>query len=240
MKAAKQFFTLSVVLLAGLATQAQGSFENLDFEQANPVNAGNREYLDAVTFSSALPGWSASIGGEPVTDVLLNGDTEGGASIDLFGPGWNSVNPGIIDGNYTVFLQAGGSWLLSVGGNVSLWQTGTIPANARTLEYKAWNFSAGAPLSVSVDGNSLSAVVLSSGQSPSGQAYSVYGVDIAPYAGQTGEVEFTEVFTNVPSWTELDDITFSTTTVAPEPNTLALAVMGGLALAARRWHKRGA
>jgi hypothetical protein len=40
------------------------------------------------------------------------------------------------------------------------------------------------------------------------------------------------------SATELDDITFSTTTVMPEPNTLALAVMGGLALIARRWCKR--
>lgn len=34
---------------------------------------------------------------------------------------------------------------------------------------------------------------------------------------------------------ELDDITFSTTTVTPEPNTLALAVTGALALAVGRW-----
>jgi hypothetical protein len=38
---------------------------------------------------------------------------------------------------------------------------------------------------------------------------------------------------------ELDDITFSTTAVVPEPSVLALMVMGGLAFGARRWRAKG-
>jgi len=231
---------ISYVLVLVWSASAQSGFQNLYFERANPINAGSREYTDAVTFASALPGWGASIGGEPVTDVLLNGYTGGGASIDLFGPGWNSVEPGIIDGNYTVYLQSGGSWPLSVGGNVSLYQTGMIPAGDHSLQFKAWNTpSIDSAFAVSFAGNNLSPVVLSSGQTASGQTYNVYGADISPYAGETGELEFTSIVTGAPSCTEFDDITFSTTTVTPEPNTLALAVMGGLALAARRWRGKG-
>jgi hypothetical protein len=36
------------------------------------------------------------------------------------------------------------------------------------------------------------------------------------------------------NWDELDDIAFSTSAI-PEPGTLSLIVMRGLALAARRW-----
>ena len=96
-----------------------------------------------------------------------------------------------------------------------------------------------AVFSVTFDGNSLSPGVLSSGESAFGQYYLVYGANIASYAGQTGPLEFTSIFTDQGvSATEFDDITFSTAAVTPEPNTLALAVMGGLALAARRWRAK--
>jgi len=158
--------------------------------------------------------------------------------IEIFGPGWTNVQPGIIDGNETVMLQAGGSSPLSAGGDASISQYGQIPATALSLQFKAWSMLPNATLAVSFQGNSLSPVLLSSGQSPSGQPYDVYGVDISAYARHTGELEFTDVFDDQGlNGIELDDITFSTAAVTPEPNTLALAVMGGLALAARRWRK---
>ncbi len=87
---------------------------------------------------------------------------------------------------------------------------------------------------MSFDGNTLSPVVLSSGQTAAGQPYTVYGVNIALYAGQTGQLEFTAGFNNSgPSWTELDDIMFSPTTV-PEPSPLALTGIGGLLFALYR------
>ena len=106
MKTTRLFATCSATLLAVLSAQAQGTFQNLGFEQADPVViVGSPYYPTAVTFGSALPGWSSSIGGVPVTQAFLNNYSLGAASISIFGPGWNSVNPGIIDGNYTVFLQ---------------------------------------------------------------------------------------------------------------------------------------
>jgi hypothetical protein len=41
-----------------------------------------------------------------------------------------------------------------------------------------------------------------------------------------------------PIWIELDDITFSTTAVAPEPNIVALTAIGGLLFGARKWFAR--
>ncbi len=234
MKTTRPFATSwSATFLAVLSAQAQGTFQNLNFESANlsPIVSG--QYGGEVAISSALPGWSATIGGVAVTQVLQNNYTLGEASISIFGPSWNDVDPGIIDGNYTVFLQA-----FNPGqGNVSLWQTGTIPANAASLQFSAWNYtSVNEAFSVSFAGNSLSPVSLGSGQSASGQAYTVYGVSIAPYAGQTGQLEFTAFGGQGPDWIELDDIAFSPNGV-PEPSTLALVVIGGLALAARRWRK---
>jgi hypothetical protein len=217
---------------------AQGSFQNLDFENANPV-VPNPLYPDEVTPASALPGWSGSINSLAVTQVLLNDYTLGDASIDIFGPGWNFPNPGIIAGNYTVMLQAGANPQGGGAGvNASISQNGTIPAGAISLEFKAWSMIPDASFSVSFAGNSLSPVGLSFGTSPSGQGYEVYGADISSYAGQSGELEFTDVFDDQGlNGIELDDISFSTAAVTPEPNTLALAVLGGLALAARRWRK---
>jgi hypothetical protein len=229
----------SGVLLTSLSAQAQGSFQNLAFENANPVSIVGGEYPDEVTPGSALPGWSASIGGIPVTAIIQNDYALGGASIDIFGPGWTTPYPGIIDGNYTVMLQAGGPSPLSGGGNASLSQNGTIPANAMSLEFEAWSMIANATLSVSFAGNSLSPVGLSSGVSPSGQSYTLYGADISAFAGQSGQLQFTDVYSGQGlNGIELDDITFSPNSI-PEPGTLALIVTGGLTLALHRWRGSG-
>jgi hypothetical protein len=224
----------SAALFVALSLHAQANFQDLNFESANLSNPSG-PLLNEVPIANALPGWSASIGGVALTQVWANSDSGGEATIDVLGRNWNSINPGILDGNYSVYLQAfdGGQ------GNVSIWQNGTIPANSLSLQFKAWDFDANGAFSVSFAGNSLSPVVIGSGQSPSGQSYEVYGANIAAYAGQTGTLEFNALVTGLgESATEFDDITFSNVAVMPEPNTLALIVMGGLALAARRWRRK--
>ena len=227
---------LQVAIFAGglcYSLHAQGTFQNLDFESANlsPIPAG--QYGGEVPLSSALPGWNASIGGVALTQVLQNSYDLGQASIDILGPNWSYVNPGIIGGTDTVYLQSGGSPGNSTDTvNVSLWQYGSIPGNAQSLEFSTYNALGSSPLSVSFDGNSLSSFLLSSGQTPSGQVYDIYGANIALYAGQIGQLKFTAQF---PNWTELDDITFSPTAV-PEPIAMGLSGLGGLMLA---FYRRG-
>jgi hypothetical protein len=247
MKNGQLFGVCSVALVAAFPAQGQTAFQDLDFESATlspaPVDSSTPTY---VSISSALPGWSASIGNATVTQVVQNNSTFGQASVDIFGPNYPSIGTGLgmgagtIDGNYTVYLQSGANPQGgSVGVNTSIWQTGTIPANSKSLLFDAWSFNQTATFSVSFGGNSLSPVVISSVPTQPGIApVNVYGVNIAPYAGQTGVLEFTSVFNNQgASWTEFDDITFSPTAM-PEPGTLALVIMGGLALAARRWRTK--
>ena len=208
---------------------AQGPFQNLNFESAtlSPIPPG--QYGGEVPISEALPGWTGSINGTPVTQVLQNNITLGEASIDILGPSWNSVNPGIIDGNYTVFLQA----FAASQGEVSLSQDGTVPVTASSIQFSIWSQSSPANFLVSFAGNSLSPIVLSSGTSPSGQQYNNYGANILPYAGQTGQLEFSAFANGQLGWIELDDISFSTQGV-PEPDAFILTGLGGTLFALYR------
>jgi hypothetical protein len=234
MKTTELFVHLSAWLLIFPSAQAQVGFQNLNFESATLAPIPSGQYGGEVPISSALPGWNASIGGVSLTQVLQNNYTLGEAMIDVLGPSWSFTEPGIINGNYSVYLQA----FYVTEGNVSLWQNGTIPANAESLQFKASIQPLAGSFSVSFAGNSLSPVVLSVGQSPSGQPYDVYGANISAYAGQTGQLEFTALDNNSAEQIELDDITFSTNYITPEPSTWALLVMGGLTFGVRSWRKR--
>ncbi len=153
----------------------------------------------------------------------------GTATVDIVSP--QSLYGGVIDGQYSAILQSGaynGPYT-----SVSIEQKGTIPANAESLEFKA--FDPSQLLSVSFAGNSLMPVVLGSGKIGWGIAYTLYGIDIAPFEGECGLLEFTA---NPNGNLELDDIAFSTTAI-PEPSTLALLFIGGIAVAVRRWRQAG-
>jgi hypothetical protein len=220
------------LITCALRVVAQGSFQNFNFESANPVLTGVPG--GQVTFASAFPGWAGYLGNSVTSVGLFNDITLGSASIDLIGPGVSSsLGYGVMDGQYSTVLQAGG---VSPGGSsvaTSIGQSGTIPANDVSLELKAWVPGDGA-LSVSFNGYSLPLVALSFGVAPSGQSYTLYGANIEPYAGENGPLQFTANWGSV----ELDDISFSTTSIAPEPSIVALTVIGGLLCAARKWFAR--
>jgi hypothetical protein len=218
-----------IIFAQSLTGFAQGTFQNLNFEQANPISAGYPYQPWDVNAASALPSWTVSYGSVEQTVVAFNVISAGAAQVDLFGPDNGVGDPGVIDGNYSVAVQAGfGPGLLPE--STSLSQNGTIPANAETLEFDAQNFEGGTPLSVSFAGDNLTLFVVSSAVAPSGQPYNVYGANIAPYAGQTGQLEFTATFFNA---VELDDISFSTQAI-PEPSPVVLTGVGGLLVALYR------
>jgi hypothetical protein len=227
-----------ITTLAASAIHAQQPFTNLNFESANlfPIPPGSYNVLVPVT--SALPGWTAYIGSVQQAQVLQNDYTLGQASVDIFGPnypaaGWspNVYNPGTIDGSYSVLLQAGGDPIVNGQlDSVSLTQYGTVPLAVQSLEFKAWTLSS-TEFSVSFDGNNLSPVVLGNGAN-----YTLYGVDISSYGGQSGILDFTALFSGTgASWLGLDDITFS---AAPEPSIVALTAIGGLLFRVRKWFAR--
>jgi len=233
----------AVSLMAGTAgsAMAQVTFQNLNFEAANLPVIPAGQYGGEVAVFSALPGWTAYLGNTEQSEVLHNYAYNSTATVDILGPNWQETSGytfGIIDGQYSVFIQSGNDPNnVTTFDNASIAQTGSVPANAESLQFKAWQLYVGT-FSITFNGNSLSPVVLSSGQGPSGQPYTLYGADISPYAGQTGQLEFTQLYNTADPSLLLDDITFSPTAV-PEPSTLALVVIGGVTFGMHEWRKRG-
>jgi len=216
---------LALTLLSPVASRSQ-QFQNLDFESANLPSVPNFGG-GPVPVSEGLPGWTAYLGTVQQTDVLHNVTYNTLASVDILGPTWTKApeEPGIIGGNYSVYLQAG---YQGVDVTASIEQTGTVPVGSESIQFKAWEMFGGS-FSVSFNGNNLPLTVLGTGQSPSGQPYNLYGVNIAPYAGETGLLDFTESINGGLSLL-LDDINFSTSSV-PEPSPALLVALGGLIFA---------
>jgi hypothetical protein len=225
------------ILLAGIVSvHAQGTFKNLNFEAATVSPAASGGYPNPVPVASALPEWTAYLGTSKQTQVQYNTGTLGLASISLLGPTWNTIDPGIIGGSYSVILQSGvDSATQSIIQNASIEQNGTVPMTAESLEFKAWNPYGS--LSVSFAGDTLQLVSLSSDQTSSGQQYTLYGANISQFAGQMGELQFTSIFSQAFPYAEIDDITFSTTAV-PEPSPVVLTGIGGGLFALYRWRKK--
>jgi hypothetical protein len=124
----KQIIAFSLILLVALSTQAQGTFQNLNFEQANPVIDTGNPYYPFVTAASALPGWTVYLGDVQQTDVLQNVSTTGAAAVEIFGPTnrATATQPGSLDGQYSAFLEAGFG-LPTVLLSASIAQSGMVP-----------------------------------------------------------------------------------------------------------------
>lgn len=220
------------ILLASFTAVVQYSnsqgFINLNFESANVSGYSPGE---GVPTEDALPDWSAYFGPSsdptysgPISEVAYDGISTGGAGVSLVDS--NAPAPySSIQGNYSALLEGsipGAETAASIG------QTGTIPSTAQSLTF--WGSLSGS-LEVSFDGQMLSLVDISNAVN-----YTVYGVNISPFAGQTGQLLFTAP---VDTATVLDNIKFSTSPV-PEPSKLALCALGGLSLALRLRKKSSA
>lgn len=228
-----QYFVLAVCFNAIMvsAAEAQGTFQNLDFESATVATSPPAQFPNLVSIADSLPGWTGYLGTVQQTETEYNVMTLGAANVAVLGPSWTSTQPGVIDGSYSVLLEAG-AVPNAFTGNAWIEQVGTIPANANSMEFKAWENGNLSDLGVSFAGNSLSPVLLSSGLT-----YNLYGVNIGPYAGQTGALEFSAIFNNLgATWVNLDDISFSPNpiTVTPEPDALTLMGIGGALFAVCR------
>jgi hypothetical protein len=226
MKRTKLIVALSVALLAAFLIQAQ-SFQNLNFEQADPIVVPGTLY---VTESSALPDWTVTIGVVEKTQITENGPSLGSPWVSLVGPGDEYNTP--IDGNYSVYLQG------SFPASAAISQTGLIPADTQSLTFEAepiWQTQPAGSLELQIGSQVVPFAALATGPN-----YTLYGANIAAWAGDTEQLTFTAMqdSNDLNNW-ELDDISFSTNVVAsPEPNMVALSAIGGLLFGARKWFAR--
>ncbi len=200
-------------MLAAVSVHAQGTFQNLNFEQANPVSSGDPLNPDAVTVASALPNWAVTIGGVQQTQISENDPSEGAPAVMLVGPGDNfGFTP--IDGNYSVLLTGSG-----VSSLPAISQTGPIPAGTQSLFFEAQNGLGALDVLVGTQAVPFAAV-------GSGPNYTLYSANISAWAGDTEQITFSaqESTSGLNNWV-IDDISFS---AVPEPSPLALTGIGAL------------
>jgi hypothetical protein len=204
----KSLFALYLTsLLAMPSAKAQGTFQNLDFEQGNP---GSVAFAQNVPVATVLPNWFAYYGDVQQTDVGYNVITTGATQISLVGGSQFHI-----DGNYSVLLQPGPS-----GASIS--QTGLVPLGSDSLLFEA---NGSGPLDVFIGGQNVSFSAVGSGPN-----YTLYGANISAWTGDSESLTFLAVADGSPGGVTLDDISFSTS-VVPEPNPIALTAIGGLLFA---------
>src|SRR5580765_562276 len=95
--------TCSVFFVLTLNADAQGTFQNLNFESVIPPL--NPDINFSVPIANALPGWTGYLTGNPVDRVLYNGISLGGPSISLLDAQtpFPSLRP--LQGNNSVYLK---------------------------------------------------------------------------------------------------------------------------------------
>jgi hypothetical protein len=217
------------LLLGAAGARGQGTFQNLGFESANLVPVPPDQFGGEVSSLDAIPYWTGFLGTNQVTQILHNNLTLGEASISILGPNWSFG--AMIEGQYTLVLQPGADPATgrTVGASVS--QTGLVPANAQSIQFKA-QVSAGFPFSISIGGLGLSIVPLGIGTN-----YTLYGANIP--SSSTGQAEALTITALAgPNTAELfDSFVFSSLPV-PEPGVVGLSALGALVLGWRVLRQR--
>src|ERR1700728_340433 len=103
---------LGLVLATSQLSLAQGTFQNLDFEEANPA-LGN-------SAATLMPGWQVFIGNSSTSTIGYDAQALSVAAVSI----WDDKTGYMpIQGNFTAFLQS--ATLFTGGTSVSLSQTGT-------------------------------------------------------------------------------------------------------------------
>jgi len=206
------------LLLSFRSASAQG-FVNLGFENTTITTV---HYPGGDRYTATVPGWG--VFGFPYgnpTDIGYNEVALDAPMVTL--QGTSSPYFPAVQGSYSVLLQGGttaGGLVYNTNG-ASVFQTGQIPVTSQSLIYLG-----SAAVRVAFNGQPLSSIAISNAAS-----YTVWGIDVSSYAGQSGELRFTAPWRSTPflSGAILDGIQFSPMTI-PEPSALALAGIVALCL----------
>jgi hypothetical protein len=221
---------MHILTLAGLVfassgiAKAQGTFQNLNFELANPGTLIQGEFGPFalnVPVANALPYWSVYYGAAQQTEINYNAPGLGSTLVTLVGPTMSAI-----DGNYSVLFQGGGT-----ASAASISQTGVIPMGMQSLLFEAQPGLETLDVIVGTQIVPFAAI----GNGPN---YTLYGADISEWAGDKEQLTFSVLqgVSRPNNWT-IDDISFSPNAV-PEPSIIALTAMGGLLFGVRKFFAR--
>ncbi len=216
----KMWAAYGVLLCLGwLSALRAQDFQNLDFESANVSNLLPNT-AEFVSVADGLPGWSAYIGTNQLTQVGHNAITLGAANVGVLGPEY-PFDTYPLQGAYTAIVQPG-----AFGGQglpASIAQAGLIPASAKSMRFLAFlGFTN--DLVVTIGGQTTPVVPLGSGS---------FGCDVSAFAGSVEDLKFTILDTHGNDENLLDAITFSMESV-PEPSGISLVIVASAALGAWR------
>lgn len=200
-----------------LAAPARADFVNLDFEQAQ-LPGGSTVPISTLEWSAGAPGWSHTTGSD--TGIVYYNAAHVGVTqwFMLVGEhnGW------LLEGAYSMAFRSGMSSSFDPNAtwvHAALWQTGTVPSTARSLQLRAFG-----PLAVFLGDTALPL------QSLGGN---LYGADVQAFAGQTLELRLVNTSNSLSDAVVVDSIVFSPSPV-PELPTLALFGLGLAGWAATR------
>jgi len=221
------FLVLALMILS--QTASGQNFTDLNFEDATIVPVAVNGIPNLVDANFAVPGWTIQSVYGP-NYMFYDALSLGAPSVSLCGPTNNPgfVSPLALDGHYSIDLYGG---VTGSGDNFggAIYQTGLVPASARSLEFFAAGNFANGPLRLSLGGQNIPFYALYSEA-----GYTCYAADISAFAGHVEELAFATPFnTGVNNYWELDDIAFSTA-VIPEPGISSLVLLGGLLFCLRR------
>jgi hypothetical protein len=226
---------LALAIVTGglsLSASAQGTFQDLDFEEAKIVpDGGGYGYLSA---ADAFPGWQLALNGSPLSDsnFSLDGLSLGGAEISLIdnNTGFPYYSPGAIQGNYSAILFSGGLSPNLYSASIS--QMGIVPEGTQSIQFDVGEITGGPPFVVTLGGTPIEMTPLKAFVN-----YELWGGNIPPLmAGQSENLTINETIPTgpPPASLELDNITFSPTAVIAEPDPLILTTVGGVLFALYR------
>ena len=206
----------ALLIVGGQYGQCQGTFANLDFENALLPLIPDAGSLIPIT--DALPEWTAYINGNPIGQVMYNGIYLSYPTVALIDSRARYFPPPI-QGNYSVYLKS----TSDIGFiSAAVGQTAQIPSGALSLSFLIGD---NAGFGVSFGSQVIPLVQFGT----SGNNIIMAG-DISMFAGQTGELRF--VGTGL-----FDDIQFSNQPI-PEPSTYCLFGLGAVLLGWRFLRKR--
>jgi len=242
--------TLFGVLISGsvVSVLAQSAFQNLDFESASPTFPFPGDQYDT-TVATALPGWTAYVGGIPISRAFYNTiplDSSIVGVADENAPTYMKTPLG--DYGWCAVLAAGlggivGGQPTSSPEDVWLAQTGLIPAGSREVYF----WTAG-PTGSLIAGHDMMRFEVNGQELPlyayggSDDGWTLWGADVSSFAGSVAEIRFSlHSYYHAASGAYemyLDEVSFY---VVPEPSTAALLALGvvGLAWRTLRSRKRG-